>query len=104
MENIPKPPSFLEPVDDSFSSNISEAFTGAFRSTVPPAPEFLSPADPTLAEKAGQVGVGTAEGAVTGLTTLGGGLLGGKYGAMAGGALAGPPGAVAGGTLGFLVA
>jgi hypothetical protein len=101
MENIPKPPSFLEPVDDSFSSNISEAFIGAFRSTVPPAPEFLSPADPTLAEKAGQVGVGTAEGAVTGLTTLGGGLLGGKYGAAAGAAVGGPPGAVVGGTLGF---
>jgi len=79
-----------------------EGFTGAFQSDIPPLPEGDFFSDPTLGEKAEQVGVGTVEGVVTGLPVLGGGLLGGKYGALAGGAVGGPPGAVVGGTVGFL--
>ena len=89
-------------IEKAKEGTTSEAFFGTFESPEINLPEGAILADPTLGEKAEQIGIGIAEGGVRGGTTLGTGLLGGKYGAMAGGAVAGPPGAVAGGTVGFL--
>jgi hypothetical protein len=99
--NTPPLPEGLEPIREGVGGSLSETVIEPFTSTVPPLPAGLVASDPTLGEKAEQIAIGTAEGGVRGTTFLGGGLLGGKYGAAAGGVLAGPPGAVVGGTLGF---
>ena len=99
-ETVPKPPASLVPAEQGFVDTLSEAFTGAFTSDVPPPPDFLIPEEPTLGEKAGEIGMGMAEGAVRGTSTMAPALYGAKIGATMG-APFGPVGSAVGGTLGF---
>lgn len=94
-------PSFIQEDIDAASGGVGEAFVSPFLAEGINLPEGDVLAEPTLGEKAEQIAIGTAEGAVKGGTALGTGLTLGRVGATAG-APFGPYGAVAGGTVGFL--
>ncbi len=92
-------PSFIQEDIDAASGGPREAFVSPFLSEGINLPEGDILSEPTLAEKAQQVAIGTAEGALKGGTALGTGLMLGRAGAVAG-APFGPYGAIAGGTTG----
>ena len=94
-------PSFIQKDIDAEKGGFKETFISPFLSEEINLPKGDMLEDPTLAEKAEQIAIGTAEGAVKGGTALGTGLTLGRIGAAT---LApfGPYGAVAGGTLGFV--
>lgn len=77
-------PSFIQEDIDAAGSGVGEAFVSPFLSEGVNLPEGDVLAEPTLGEKAEQIAIGTAEGAVKGGTALGYGLAAGRAGAIVG--------------------
>lgn len=98
---MPPPPEGDTPASTGFGQRLGGAFVEGFTSDMPPPPEGDVTAGPSIPEKAAEVAIGGVQGAKTGTTVLGTGLLGARTGATMGAPL-GPYGSVVGGTLGFL--